>query len=382
MPALTIFRKFDTSPFAGDDLQILIAILGIFHLLQLACIILLLIHFWWTTLYANHVMINGYAPWCIGYPGFEFSISSTALFLEHKVENIPQRFYGIWGGIAAMYFCVDVAWMCMLWTATSIGTITEPLKRDKYVRRLILVKMFVLSLFPLALLILGIIRVHRGREDHFGCPEGVNFDMDPWHARFYKRTYILLMFTYALELLLWPLVLVNFTVQQLKKTDRYFDRRERLQRRAERLERIFGFVLRMIQCCTCGKFGGHELKNKGELSEFAVNVMHLFNNDTQLNIVLSDMYCGFRMLARVQREKRYSELKLALEEVSSERLDVIDENNGGMCRKRGSIMIVKSQYSDADDCGRVVEREILQEASAPDMNAMKEIAHYVTYASW
>jgi hypothetical protein len=89
------------------------------------------------------------------------------------------------------------------------------------------------------------------------------------------------------------------------------------------------------------------------------------------------------MLARVQRERRWRELKLALNEVSSEQeLDVINESNGGMCRNhRGSIMILKSLFSD-EGGPQLVEREILQESNADDMNAMKETAHYVTYASW
>lgn len=389
MPALTIFRKFDTSPFAGDDLHILIAILGVFRLLQFVCIVAAAVKFWWVQLNGVTVLVNGYAPWCINFTQFEFSYNATELLIfrsENNIQPISERTFGIWLGCAVLYLCVDVAWMCFLWTASSIGTITEPRKRDKYVRRLILVKICALSLFPLGLLVGGIVRIHIARRDNFGCPEGVDYknqNLNPWHGDFTKAIFILLMCTYAIELLLWPLVIVNAIVQQLKKTGRFIDGRQRLHRRAERLERVLGFVLRMMQCCTCGRFGGQELKNKGELSEFAVNIMHLFNNDTHFNLVLSDMYCGFRMLARVQRERRWRELKLALNEVSSEQeLDVINESNGGMCRNhRGSIMILESLFSDAGG-PQLVEREILQESNAEDLNAMKEIAHYVTYASW
>lgn len=382
MPALTIFRKFDTSPFAGDDLHILIAILGVFRLLQFVCLVAASVKFWWAQLNGVYVLVNGYAPWCLNYTPIDFSgdIQEILIFRENNIEPITERTLGVWLGCAVIYFCVDVAWMCFLWTASSIGTITEPRNRDKFVRRLILVKIFALSLFPLLLLVGGIVRIHIARRDNFGCPEGVDYkhqNLNPWsHAIF-----IVLMCTYAIELLFWPVVIVNVLVQQLKKTGRLIDGRKRLHRRAERLERVLGFVLRMMQCCTCGRYGGQELKNKGELSEFAVNIMHLFNNDTHFNIVLSDMYCGFRMLARVQRERRWSELKLALNEISSEQeLDVINESNGGMCRNhRGSIMILKSLFSDGP---QLVEREILQESNADDMNAMKEIAHYVTYASW
>lgn len=391
MPALTIFRKFDTSPFAGDDLHILIAILGVFRLLQFVCLVAAAVKFWWATLNGVFVLINGYAPWCLNYTQIDFRFSGNIvkeilIFREYNIQPITARKHGIWLGCATIYLCVDVAWMCFLWTASSIGTITEPRKRDTHVRRLIIFKMCVLFLFPICLLVFGIVWIHIARRDNYGCPEGVDYrnqNLNPWNG-FTSAIFIVLMCTYAIELLMWPLVIVNVIVQQLKtKTGRFIDGRQRLHQRAERLERVLGFVLRMMQCCTCGRFGGQELKNKGELSEFAVNVMHLFNNDTHFNIVLSDMYCGFRMLARVQRERRWRELKLALNEVSSEQeLDVIHESNGGMCRNhRGSIMILKSLFSDAGD-PHLVEREILQESNADDINAMKEIAHYVTYASW
>ena len=391
MPALTIFRKFDTSPFAGDDLHILIAILGVFRLLQFVCLVAASVKYWWAQLNGVFVLINGYAPWCMNFNQIDFRFSGNIvkeilIFRENNIQPITNRKHGIWLGCAVIYLCVDVAWMFFLWTASSIGTITEPRKRDTHVRRLIIFKICVLSLFPILLLVFGIVWLHIARRDNYGCPEGVDYrnqHLNPWDG-FIHAIFIVLMCTYAIELFMWPLVIVNVIVQQLKtKTGRFIDGRQRLHQRAERLERVLGFVLRIMQCCTCGRFGGQELKNKGELSEFAVNVMHLFNNDTHFNIVLSDMYCGFRMLARVQRETRWRELKLALNEVSSEQeLDVINESNGGMCRNhRGSIMILKSLFSDEGD-PQLVEREILQESNADDMNAMKEIAHYVTYASW
>jgi hypothetical protein len=37
--------------------------------------------------------------------------------------------------------------------------------------------------------------------------------------------------------------------------------------------------------------------------------MHLMNNETKLDITLSDMYVGFCMLARVQAEQRVDAIK-------------------------------------------------------------------------
>jgi hypothetical protein len=60
---------------------------------------------------------------------------------------------------------------------------------------------------------------------------------------------------------------------------------------------------------------------------------------------------------------------------------MINKNDGGMCLKRGSLIIVQCQDSGSDN-GELIEREILQESNSADKAAMKEIAHYVTYASW
>lgn len=145
MPALTIFRKFDTSPFAGDDLHILIAILGVFRLLQFVCLVAASVKFWWAQLNGVYVLVNGYAPWCLNYTPIDFSFSGNIvkeilIFRESNIQPISYRTYGVWLGCAVIYLCVDVAWMCFLWTASSIGTITEPRNRDKFVRRLILGK--------------------------------------------------------------------------------------------------------------------------------------------------------------------------------------------------------------------------------------------------
>ena len=146
MPALTIFRKFDTSPFAGDDLHILIAILGVFRLLQLVCLVAASVKFWWAQLNGVYVLVNGYAPWCLNYTQIDFGFSfgnivkEILIFRESNIQPMAERTYGVWLGCAFIYLLVDVAWMCFLWTASSIGTITEPRKRDTHVRRLIIGK--------------------------------------------------------------------------------------------------------------------------------------------------------------------------------------------------------------------------------------------------
>ena len=50
--------------------------------------------------------------------------------------------------------------------------------------------------------------------------------------------------------------------------------------------------------------GGQELKNQGEMKDFASNLMEFANNESKVDVVLSDMYVGGKLLARVQAERR------------------------------------------------------------------------------
>jgi hypothetical protein len=71
----------------------------------------------------------------------------------------------------------------------------------------------------------------------------------------------------------------------------------------------------------CNKdLGGQDLKNKGEMKDFASNLMEFTNNDAKVDVVLSDMYVGGKLLARVQAERRYMTIQ-KLKETSNQGQD-------------------------------------------------------------
>lgn len=144
----------------------------------------------------------------------------------------------------------------------------------------------------MALVIGGILKTVYNRNNNYGCgigPNGKNVPLlyDPDSTPAYIL-FSILMVTYALELLVFPMILTNKIV---KFTRKHFARdRYSAQKRGERFEFCLGGCMKCLSVCLNDKnLGGKELKNTGELKDFATNLMGFANNDTELDIVLSDV---------------------------------------------------------------------------------------------
>ena len=203
-----------------------------------------------------------------------------------------------------------------------MGTPTQPKGRDKYLRPLIIFKMLFINLFPLVLLIMGIFKVVKNRANNFGCgQDAIGNDVELRYNPEATPVYVffsILLVTYALELFVFPMIITNRIVRWTRfhfVRDRYS-----AQRRGERFEICLGGCFKCISIiCGCKdpNLGGKELKNKGELKDFASNLMEFANNDAKLDLVLSDMYVGGKLLARVQAERRLKAIQ-SLQETSNE----------------------------------------------------------------
>jgi hypothetical protein len=75
------------------------------------------------------------------------------------------------------------------------------------------------------------------------------------------------MVTYTLEILFWPASFVGNIVRFVKKQEMFLRGKEEKE---HRIQYMFGFMFRCLQCLSCGKAGGKDFKNKGELKDFAV----------------------------------------------------------------------------------------------------------------
>lgn len=301
MPALTIFRNFTTRPFAGDDLQLICFVLGTYRFIQLLCLIPIVIITLVNRFKGQDLLYDGYGRWC---PQYELTSENEFISLTYddrlKVSR-PKNQY-IFTALACIYMLIDIAWMFALWSASSVGTPTQPKGRDKYLRPLIIFKLGIINVFPIILVVWGIYKTYMNRMNNFGCGMGVELVYDPDATPIFGLFAVLLV-TYALELLVFPAIVTNKIVHCTRSHlvhDRYS-----AQKRSERFEFCLGSCMKCLSVCLRNpNLGGQELKNTGELKDFASNLMDFANNDTKLDLVLSDMYVGGKLLARVQAERR------------------------------------------------------------------------------
>jgi hypothetical protein len=83
------------------------------------------------------LIVNGYRKWCP-----QYVIGASPDFLVYTVDEqqlnnltITEAFYSsifIWAAIAFVF--IDFTWILCVWSAASIGTPTQPMGRDEYLR--------------------------------------------------------------------------------------------------------------------------------------------------------------------------------------------------------------------------------------------------------
>ncbi len=302
MPALTIFRNFTTRPFAGDDVQLLCFILGTYRFIQLICLVPLAILTLITRFQGQDLLYDGYGRWC---PQYKLTSENEFITLTYEqplsLISRPMKQY-IFVTVASVYMIIDIIWMFALSSASSIGTPTNPKGRDKYLRPLIIFKLFAINLFPVILVCWGIYLTYSSRYNNFGCGQDVELVYNPDDTPQFVL-FAMLLVTYALELLVIPAIVTNKIVHCTRNhlvQDLYS-----VQGRSDRFEFCWGSCMKCLSGCSNNpSLGGQELQNKGEWKDFAVSLMKFVNNDTKLDIVLSDVYVAGKLLARVQAERR------------------------------------------------------------------------------
>lgn len=127
--------------------------------------------------------------------------------------------------------------------------------------------MFATIIFPILLIIFGMLSVYHFRRDNFGCGDDVSDQSETVQVKALRILSSILIVTYALEVFIFPAIIVNEIIRCLRSTDLF----DRDRGRAFRFEFKFGLFLKLLQYLTRGKAGGMDLKNKGELSDFATH---------------------------------------------------------------------------------------------------------------
>ncbi|KAL7463832.1 hypothetical protein ACHAXS_004182 [Conticribra weissflogii] len=381
----------------GADLQIVCLVLGSYRLIQFVCLLPLIIDQVVKRMRGNDLLINGFASHCPQY----FSNNATDYLIITVDEQgngfeVTRNTFGLtFAGIAALYMVIDVAWILAVWSAACMGTPTEPMGRDEYLRPLLIFKIFAVNIFPILLLVVGVLRVAETREDNYGCLEETPLYY-PDEGVMYALFSILLV-TYSLELLIWPMIITNKVIRYLRGGSRLKNLgldRNSTHSKGKRLESCLGGILKCISVLCCNKAGGHDLKNQGELKDFASNLMEFANNDTKIDVTLSDMYVGLKMLARVQGERRVDAIRNLHKSSENKAVDETavvfpggDSNSSVTdrrallstpARNRNSILTLKA--NDDGEGFFVVEKKVLSPSNKDDLNILKTAAHFSIYA--
>lgn len=328
MPSMYVFGRLQTRPFGSDDLQLPCIICGIFRVLQIFCTFSL-----WIFLIVRKWRGGGAATksrYCGKFDGdgrllAGLFTNSTEPDVEEHGGMDGRKWLYAYVVTSFSYMIMDLALLVAIWKAASVGTPTQPRGREKFLRPLLRFKIVVMTIFLAGCVVVGILLVFLNRRGDFGCnyknafdnlfdlpadnnerwehlwektTQGADFENSGWYVLF-----CIILVTQALELMVWPGIVA-------KKVLRWIKRNERLQNstaaRAAFGEKLIGGCLQCCGICCCFKSGGRELgaNMNGQLRD-AVGAMLDFINVEGLNVVLSDLYVSFRMLARVQAERKH-----------------------------------------------------------------------------
>ena len=112
--------------------------------------------------------------------------------------------------------------------------------------------MFATSIIPIALVAFGIVSIYYFRHNNYGCGNDVPDQSTTIRSRTVQSIVSVLVVTYALEVLVFPLMMVNSLIRYLKNHQLL----DRDKGKAFRFEFKFGLFLKLLQHLTRGKAGG------------------------------------------------------------------------------------------------------------------------------
>ena len=217
-----------------------------------------------------------------------------------KAMVLPLTFYLI---VSVIYNALDIALSMGIWSAASVGTPTHDNGRTKALRTIIWIKLLFMNCLLVLVLTSGIYLIAEGRRTNYGCGEGDDivetFEGSAWYAML-----CLVIFTYAFELLFWPSLILNHVGQSLVAETK----RCRLFResRHHNTAACLGCCVHSGQILTCNRFGGGKIRAQNDLKDAAIAFMDFMNlENTNFDIVLSDIWLAFKLLKRIQREKKF-----------------------------------------------------------------------------
>jgi hypothetical protein len=203
----------------------------------------------------------------------------------------------------------DMAILASIYSAASIGTPTQTLQRDKFLRPLLQFKIFGLNILMIILVVFLIVFIQINRDDNWGCGSGeTTFEESPWYNLFAA-----ILFLLAFELMFIPCITTCNIVSYIQRVDPLKDQHFTVAHERVCYEACCGGCLKFcgLFCC-CNKAGGKEISlHRGDMRDIIRVLLDFFTNNGILDVVFSDLYVGLKTLALVQRERQVDCIKQA-----------------------------------------------------------------------
>jgi len=282
MPSLKIFRNVSIRPLAGDDIHFICLMLGLYRVLMFVFATALAGRTYLRKVSNSHAMCSDGDPY------------SKSEKRQHLMVNVYI--------VALMVVVIaDLALIACIYSAASIGTPTQTLQRDKYLRPLLQFKLFGMNTILLVLFLWQLLFIYVNRDDNYGCPADENVENSVWYSLFAT-----VLFLFAIELMLIPATIAGKISLHIQRLDPLKDREMTAAHRKYCWEACLGGCLKCcgLFCC-CNKAGGREISvNKGHLKDTIEALLNFFSHHGMLDVVFSDIYVALKALARDQRERQ------------------------------------------------------------------------------
>jgi hypothetical protein len=203
----------------------------------------------------------------------------------------------------------DLAVLASIYSAASIGTPTQTLERDKFLRPLLQFKIFGLNILMIVLVVCEMVFIQLNRDDNWGCDEGEpTFEDSPWY-----KLFAAILFLLGLELMLIPCLTTINIVSYIQRLDPLKDKHFTVAHERVCYEACCGGCLKFcgLFCC-CNKAGGREISlHRGDMKDIILALLDFFTYQDIMDVVFSDLYVGLKTLALVQRERQVDCIKQA-----------------------------------------------------------------------
>ena len=400
-------RRLTTRPFSGDDFQLICILNGAFRLVTLVCTIPIWVKIFEYRLHGEKLYDSGGRPtWCrdVEIDPWGLYMSPTSInsqtwvaassvtndgadvddVMKHQMRQMVVPF-SLYLTVSLLYNILDIILSLAVWNAAAIGTPVEPGKREPTLVSMVWIKIAFMNLLLLTVLSSGIYLTHAGRQYNYGCsPRNANaikhYESSIWYGLFSAA-----MAVYAVELLMWPCVIINQMGHAIALMSRQIPTLFRL-RQFENDEgtcaMCIGCFIQCIRCLSCNKMGGGNIKAKNDLKDAAISFMDFMNHEVNFDIVLSDIFVAFKLLDRKRREERYicsKQAKMDKKQETNAELGRI--GNEGSDENGNSASPTNVVNYSVDHSLQLEKRTLLSRSNESDMYLLRQGARYSQYAA-